>query len=88
MTTTIAEYSGNTSNPWNAWVQENYPQYSDFIKFAVHTERLNADNRGLPFLLAASNFITENRLDYNKAIAAFLAYEVFRRELDEYRLAK
>jgi len=88
MTKTIAEYSANKSNPWHAWIQDNYPQYSDFIKFAGNIVRLNAESRGTLFAVAIPSFIEQNNLDYDNALDAFIAYEVFKRELDKERAWK
>ena len=88
MTNTIAEYSANTSNPWHAWIQENCPEFSEFILYATAVLRLNAESRGIPFGQAIPIYIKENGLDFDSALDSFIAYEGFNRELTEYRSAK
>ena len=88
MTKTIAEYSANKSNPWHAWIMDNYAQHYSFINYASAVTALNAESRGIPFAEAIPIYIKENGLDFDNALDSFIAYEVFRRELTEYRLAK
>ena len=87
ITNIIAGYS-NKNNPWHEWIMDNCPQYSNFIKFAGNIVRLNAESRGIPFAQAIPIYIKEKGLDFDNALDSFIAYEVFRRELTEYRLAK
>jgi hypothetical protein len=68
-------------NLFHAWVMENHPDFSDFIKFAGNIVRLNAESRGTLFAVAIPAYIEEHGLDYDTALDAFIAYEVFKREL-------
>jgi hypothetical protein len=68
-------------NPFHNWIMENHPDFSDFIKFAGNIVRLNAENRGTLFAVAIPAYIAQHNLDYDNALDAFIAYEVFKREL-------
>ncbi len=81
---TTADYS-EESNPWHAWITENSPEFGEFIRYAAKVERLNEDNRGLPWLLAIPKWLENSELDTEKALDAWISYCKFRAELIEYR---
>ena len=80
----IEEYSA-MPNPWHAWIMDNAPAFADFIRYAAKIERLNADNRGRPWLVAIPEWLDNSGLDNEEALDAWVAYCNFRADLNEYR---
>lgn len=90
-TKTIAEYSADPVNPWAAWLQDNLAgDYRAFASYASELQRLVLARRMMTeqFAQRANDFIAEHDLDKTAAFDAWVAYEVFKADLIDYRLAK
>jgi hypothetical protein len=88
-TRSISDYS-NTTNPWHNWIQDNAPEFRDFISKTQQLHRLVANGQwdNLAMAKRLEQYIVDNGLDRNAALDAWIAYEVFKADLSSYRLAK
>lgn len=91
MTHLIEVYDANKINPWHFWLEDNVPvEYRRFVMKAVTFSKY-MDTKGwtLGYVeKALKEVAVSESIDFMTAVDYWIAYEEFKAELAEYRLAK
>jgi hypothetical protein len=87
----IIAYYDKQNNPWHEWIMDSVAEeLHEWIRKTQSTNRLVEKGQWDTYYqyLTLEEFITDNGLDREAAYEAWIAYENFKADLTEYRMAR